>query len=84
MIFGVLNLNIFQMQIECNDTPDTISNIIESGVEIVEKLDKLEKTWPSLMKKIIGDILLDFVEMDSYKKRELKRIQDFALLHSKK
>lgn len=59
---------------------ETLEHLIDSGVEIVEKVDRLEKIWPTLMTEVIQEFLMDFRSMDSYMKKELKKTQDISLI----
>lgn len=54
---------------------------MDCGVEIVEKVDMLERTWPTLMTEVIQEMLMDYRFMDSYLKKELKKCQDIALIN---
>lgn len=60
---------------------DTLSQLIDSGVTIVEKIDMLEKVWPSLMTQVIQEMLMDYRFMDSYMKKELKKSVDITLIN---
>jgi hypothetical protein len=59
---------------------ETLYGILDSGIEILEKLDNLEKVMPSLMTEMVQDILTDYMFMDGSMKKELKKCQDAAAI----
>ncbi len=61
-------------------TTNTLNDIIDSGVDVLEKLEHLEKVWPSLMTEMVQEILMDFIFMENYMKKELKKCQDTATI----
>lgn len=60
---------------------ETLGNLVNSGVEIVEKVDMLEKFWPTLLTEVIQEMLMDFRYMDQYMKKEIKKAQDITLIN---
>ncbi|KAG7200054.1 hypothetical protein KM043_000503 [Ampulex compressa] len=50
-------------------------DIINHTVEAIQKLERLRKEWPSILRELIRDTLFDFSEMDEYMKRCTKRIE---------
>jgi len=47
---------------------------------MVEKLDLLEATWGSLMTEVVEDILIDYLCMDNYMKKELRKLRDMSMV----
>ena len=63
---------------------DVGTRILTTGREMIEKLDMLETTWPSLMSEVVEDILIDYLCMDNYMKKELRKLKDLSLANNSK
>jgi hypothetical protein len=51
---------------------------------MIEKLDMLETTWPTLLVEVVEGILIDYLCMDNYMKKELRKLKDLSLANSSK
>ncbi|ODM91418.1 Leucine-rich repeat-containing protein 49 [Orchesella cincta] len=58
----------------------TLGHLVNSGMEILEKVDRLENEWPSLIQEFIQKVLMDYRFVDTYMKKEYKKVQDFNLI----
>jgi len=50
---------------------------------MLKKLDKLDKSLHDILQRAIEDILIDYICLDNFMKKELKKVKDACLMNKK-